>query len=155
MIVDLMRNDLGKIAETGTVEVNNLFTPETYSSVIHLVADVSATLKSNTSIKDIFKALIPGGSVTGAPKKRAVEILQHFETTSRGVYTGCIGYIHGDTADFNIAIRTIIHRHGTYHVHAGGGIVADSDPESEFKEMHLKAQNLFKALEVSEQNIYA
>lgn len=150
MIVDLMRNDLGRIAGTGSVNVRNLFKPEAFSSVIHLVADVSAKLKENTSLKDIFTALIPGGSITGAPKKRAVEILKSYETTPRGVYTGCIGYIHGETAEFNIAIRTIIHRDDTYYVHAGGGIVADSDPESEFQEMHLKARNLFRALGVTQ-----
>ena len=93
---------------------------------------------------------MPGGSITGAPKKRAIEILQKHGTTPRGVYTGCIGYIHGETADFNIAIRTILHHNAAYHVHAGGGIVADSDPENEYQEMQLKAKNLFKALGLSQ-----
>ncbi len=146
MIVDLMRNDLGKIAKTGSVAVSNLFTTEDYSNLIHLVADVSATLKHGTGFSEIFSALMPSGSITGAPKKRAIEILQSHENTPRGVYTGCIGYVYGDRADFNIAIRTMIHHNGVYHVHAGGGIVADSDPESEFQEMQLKAKNLFKAL---------
>jgi len=146
MIVDLMRNDLGKIAETGSVEVSNLFTPEEYSSLIHLVADVSATIANDITYENIFKALLPGGSITGAPKKRAIEILRQQESTPRGVYTGSIGYVNGDNADFNIAIRTMVHRDGIYHVQAGGGIVADSDPESEYQEMQLKARNLFRAL---------
>jgi len=146
MIVDLMRNDLGKIARTGSVEVSNLYTVEQYSSLMHLVADASAALKEGIGYLEIISALMPGGSVTGAPKKRAVEILQMLEPTPRGVYTGCIGYVHGNKADFNIAIRTMVHRNGKYHVHAGGGIVADSDPELEYQEMQLKARNLFRAL---------
>ncbi len=146
MIVDLMRNDLGKIARTGSVEVSNLFTAEPYSSLIHLVADVSASLKEGIGYLEIFSSLLPGGSITGAPKKRAIEILQEQENTPRGVYTGCIGYVHGDRADFNIAIRTIFHGQAAYQVHSGGGIVADSDPENEYQEMQLKAGNLFKAL---------
>jgi len=153
MIVDLMRNDLGKIAQTGAVQVNNLFATEDYSSLIHLVTDVSAALKPKTTYSEIFSALMPGGSITGAPKRRAIEILQEQEATPRGVYTGCIGYIHGDLADFNIAIRTIVHQDGQYRVHAGGGIVADSDPEKEYQEMQLKAANLFIALG-AKQDIY-
>lgn len=152
MIVDLMRNDLGKIAQTGSVIVSNLFTAEPYSSLIHLVTDVSATLKSGIDYYDILKALMPGGSITGAPKKSAVEILQQHESSPRGVYTGCIGYANRDEADFNIAIRTIMHKNGVYYVHAGGGIVADSDPKSEYEEMQLKARNLFKALGVHSPN---
>jgi len=146
MIVDLVRNDLGKIALTGTVGVDHLFRPEVYSSLIHLVADVSAMTDDNTTIAEICRALLPGGSITGAPKKRAIEILNELETVPRSVYTGCIGYISGDTADFNIAIRTMYRTGKTWYVHAGGGIVADSDPESEYREMLLKARNLFKAL---------
>ncbi|MFH2050493.1 MAG: aminodeoxychorismate synthase component I, partial [bacterium] len=151
MIVDLVRNDLGKIARTGTVSVDSIYKPEIYSSLIHLVSDISAELKSDTKITDIFRALLPGGSITGAPKKRAVEIINENEITPRGVYTGCIGYIDGETADFNIAIRTITHSDGLYLVHAGGGIVADSDPENEYNEMMLKAKNLLKAIGTSKE----
>jgi len=156
MIVDLVRNDLGKIARTGTVGVDHLFRPEVYSSLIHLVADISAVTDDNVTITEICRALLPGGSITGAPKKRAVEILNELETVPRSVYTGCIGYISGDTADFNIAIRTMYGSGNTWYLHAGGGIVADSDrgivadsdPEAEYREMLLKARNLFKALKL-------
>ena len=150
MIVDLVRNDLGKIAKTGSVKVDNLFKPEIYSSLIHLVSDISAELKDDIIFEDIVKALLPGGSITGAPKKRAVEIIDELETLPRLVYTGCIGYISKEKADFNIAIRTMYYKDSTYYMHAGGGIVADSDPEAEYIEMHLKAKNMFKALGVSD-----
>ena len=148
MIVDLERNDLGRIAQTGSVEVERLFKTEIYSSLIHLVSDISAELRHDVKLKDILSALMPGGSITGAPKKRAVEIIADMERDPRSVYTGCIGYVDGDTADFNIAIRTMIHSGGQYHVHAGGGIVADSDPVAEYEEMLLKARNLLRALGV-------
>lgn len=146
MIVDLMRNDLGRIAQTGTVSVDSLFKPEIYSSLIHLVSDISAALKNNITFADIINALIPGGSITGAPKKRAVEIINDLEEFPRFVYTGSIGYMTKEKADFNIAIRTIYYYNNMYYIHAGGGIVADSDPESEYDEMLLKAKNLFKAV---------
>ncbi|MDH3890961.1 MAG: aminodeoxychorismate synthase component I [candidate division Zixibacteria bacterium] len=151
MIVDLERNDLGRIARTGTVEVERLFKTETYSSLIHLVSDISAELRNDVRLKDIVATLMPGGSITGAPKKRAVEIIADMETLPRSVYTGCIGYVDGDKADFNIAIRTMIHAGGQYQVHAGGGIVADSDPDSEYDEMLLKARNLLKSLGVQQE----
>lgn len=146
MIVDLERNDLGRIAQIGTVCVDDLFRPERYSSLIHLTSDISATLRPGCSFTDLCEAMLPGGSISGAPKRRAVEILSEIEETPRGVYTGCIGYLTKDRADFNIAIRTIVHQNGLYHVHAGGAIVADSTPESEYQEMLLKARNMFRAL---------
>ncbi len=146
MIVDLMRNDLGKIAQTGTVNVDSLFKPEIYSSLIHLVADISAKLKNDISFSNIIDAIIPGGSITGAPKKRAIEIINELEETPRFVYTGSIGYMTKEKSDFNIAIRTIYHKDDSYFIHAGGGIVADSDPDKEYDEMLLKAKNLFKAV---------
>ncbi|MFQ5453597.1 MAG: chorismate-binding protein, partial [Candidatus Zixiibacteriota bacterium] len=150
MIVDLERNDLGKIAKTGTVKVDRLLKPEMYSSLIHLVSDISAELKPDIEMNDILRALLPGGSITGAPKKRAVEIINRMENQPRTVYTGCIGYIYENDADFNIAIRTIIHKDSTYFIHAGSGIVADSDPETEYAEMLLKAKNMFKSLGVEQ-----
>jgi para-aminobenzoate synthetase component 1 len=153
MIVDLERNDLGKIAHIGSVRVDELFKTEVYSSLIHLVSDISAHLKPEVRLPDIFRALLPGGSITGAPKRRAVEIINQLETTPRSVYTGCIGYLDGDRADFNIAIRTMLYRDGVYHVHAGGGIVDDSDPEAEYQEMLLKAGNLLRALGVEPKRV--
>ncbi len=146
MIVDLVRHDLGRIARTGTVSVDDLFQPEIYSSIIHLVSNVSAHLEPTTGNAAIVEALLPGGSISGAPKRRAIEFLRQLEPVPRSVYTGCIGYMHGDRADFNIAIRTLTHADSAYHVHAGGGIVADSQPELEYGEMLLKATNLFRAL---------
>ena len=148
MIVDLVRNDLGKIAQTGSVTVDSLFRANIYSSLIHLMADISAKVKPQTTLTDILEALLPGGSITGAPKRRAVEIIDSLETGPRSVYTGCIGHLGNGRADFNIAIRTIVHQQGTYHIHAGGGIVADSDPAMEYDEMQLKALNLFRAVGV-------
>lgn len=148
MIVDLVRNDLGKVARTGSVTVESLYRAEIHSSLIHLVADVSARTRPDCTLGDVLRALFPGGSVTGCPKKRAVELLQQLEVAPRSVYTGCIGYVGFGRSDFNIAIRTMIHRNGSYRIHAGGGIVADSDPESEYEEMLLKAHNLFRTLEV-------
>ncbi len=146
MIVDLIRNDLGKIARTGTVKVDSLFKVEKYSSLFHLVSDISAELNQRVELSDIFRALLPGGSITGAPKKRAIEIIDSVESVPRGVYTGCIGFINREKADFNIAIRTMVHKNSRYQLHAGGGIVADSNPEDEYNEMMLKAKNMIKSL---------
>ena len=146
MIVDLMRNDLGKIANTGTVNIGSLFKPEIYSSLIHLVSDISAEINSNCSLHEIISALIPGGSITGAPKKRAIEIIDSVEQFPRFVYTGSIGYISKEKIDFNIAIRTMYQYNNHYFIHAGGGIVADSNPDDEYDEMLLKAKNLFRAI---------
>lgn len=148
MIVDLERNDLGKVARTGSVQVDHLFRPEVHPSLIHLVSDISATLRKDVTLIEVLKALLPGGSITGAPKRRAVEIILEQEQVPRSIYTGCIGYVHGGRSEFNIAIRTMYHSEGTWHVHAGGGIVADSNPEAEYDEMLLKAGRMFEALGV-------
>ena len=149
MIIDLERNDLGRVARTGTVTVDNLFYPKLYSSVIHLSGDISAELKSGVSTRQIFEAMLPGGSITGAPKRRAIEIIAAHEPASRGVYTGCIGYFSGDVIDMNLAIRTVVHQGDTYHVHAGGGIVADSIPELEYDEMNWKMRGMYGSLGVT------
>ncbi len=146
MIVDLVRNDLGKIAKAGSVKVDSIFKPEVYASLIHLVSDISAELKSGVSYTDIFKALLPAGSITGAPKKRAVEIINELEYSPRSIYTGAIGYINGDRADFNLAIRTIVHQNSQFTIAGGGGIVADSQAEHEYNEMRLKVRKLFEAV---------
>ena len=150
MIVDLLRNDLGKIAKTGSVSVDTLVRAEKYASVIHLMSDISARIAPDLLLSQICRALLPGGSVTGAPKRRAVELLQSLEPLPRGVYTGCIGYVTREQCEFNIAIRTITCHNGVYHVQAGGGIVADSEPEAEYSEMIDKSYALMKALGVPE-----
>jgi anthranilate/para-aminobenzoate synthase component I len=152
MIVDLERNDLGRIAKTGTVAVDSLRKIELYSSLIHLVAEVSATIRDNCGLAEILTALLPGGSITGAPKRRAIEIIAELESMPRSVYTGCIGYIDGRnrTAEFNIAIRTMTHYDDRYEIHAGGGIVADSVAGDEYNEMMLKASRMLNSVGVSD-----
>ncbi|MGV1014035.1 MAG: aminodeoxychorismate synthase component I [Methyloceanibacter sp.] len=143
MIVDLLRNDLGRVAKIGSVEVTDLFTVETYRSVHQMTSGISAELRADMGLKDVLRALFPCGSVTGAPKVRAMEIIRELETEPRGVYTGAIGHIppSGDL-QFNVAIRTVVldGQHGEMGI--GGGIVADSKEESEFEECLLKAQFL-------------
>lgn len=146
MIVDLERNDFGKVARTGTVTVERFCQPERYVNLIHLVSDISARLEENVSLGTLMQAILPGGSITGAPKRRAVEILRALEVAPRSVYTGCLGYISPTEVEFNIAIRTILHQNGHYYLYAGGGIVADSVPDAEYDEMILKAERMLLAL---------
>jgi len=145
MIVDLLRNDLGRVAKIGSVEVTDLFTVETYRSVHQMTSGISAELRSDMGLKDMLRALFPCGSVTGAPKVRAMEIISELEAAPRGIYTGAIGHIapSGD-AQFNVAIRTVVLRGGEGEMGIGGGIVADSKADSEFEECLLKAHFLTK-----------
>jgi len=145
MIVDLLRNDLGRVAKIGSVEVTDLFTVETYRSVHQMTSGISAELRSDMGLKDMLRALFPCGSVTGAPKVRAMEIIGELEGGPRGIYTGAIGHIapSGD-AQFNVAIRTVVLSRGRGEMGIGGGIVSDSKEESEFEECLLKAQFLTK-----------
>jgi para-aminobenzoate synthetase / 4-amino-4-deoxychorismate lyase len=145
MIVDLLRNDLGRVAKIGSVEVTDLFTVETYRSVHQMTSGIEAELRSDMGLKDMLRALFPCGSVTGAPKVRAMEIISELEGDARGVYTGAIGYIapSGD-AEFNVAIRTVVLDQSGGEMGIGGGIVADSKEESEFEECLLKAHFLTK-----------
>lgn len=141
MIVDLLRNDLGRIAETGSVEVRDLFAVETYPTLHQMVSTVTAQLKSGTSIAAILKALFPCGSVTGAPKIRAMEIIQALEESPRGVYCGAIGHFAPDgRAAFNVAIRTLTISGGRGELGIGGAVVYDSTPASEYAECLLKAR---------------
>jgi para-aminobenzoate synthetase / 4-amino-4-deoxychorismate lyase len=147
MIVDLLRNDLGRIAKIGSVEVTDLFTVETYRTVHQMTSNIVAELRADTGLKDMLKALFPCGSVTGAPKVRAMEIIRALESCPRGVYTGAIGHIapNGD-AQFNVAIRTLfIDSGGAGEMGIGSGIVSDSKADAEFEECLLKAQFLTKA----------
>ncbi len=149
MITDLLRNDLGKLCEYGSVQVEALAQLESLAQVHHLVSTVSGTLRSDISHLDALVSCSPGGSITGAPKKRAREIIAELELIPRGLYTGTLGYfgLNGES-QFNILIRTLIHEKekGLAHYHVGSGIVADSTPEAEFEETLHKARGLRLAL---------
>jgi len=145
MIVDLLRNDLGKACAIGSVAVPELFEVESFATVHHLVSTVTGRLAPGRSALDLLRACLPGGSITGAPKRRAIEIIEELEPGRRGVYCGAIGYLGFDGAmDTNIAIRTLVHRDGKAEFWAGGGIVADSRCEEEFEETLHKAAGLLR-----------
>ncbi|MFC4600608.1 anthranilate synthase component I family protein [Cohnella hongkongensis] len=151
MLVDLERNDLGRVAEYGTVRVPELLTVERYSHVMHLVSQVEATLAQGKDALDVLAATFPGGTITGAPKIRTMEIIEELEPTRRGPYTGSIGWIdYSGNMEFNIIIRTIAVQDGVCHIQAGAGIVIDSVPEREFFESLNKAKALWKAVQYSE-----
>jgi len=146
MITDLERNDLGKVCEFGSVRVSELLGLESFAQVHHLVSTVEGTLRRGTDHVDALLACFPGGSISGAPKKRALEIIRELETHDRGIYTGaigCFGY-HGES-HFSIAIRTAWRRGHVLQFHTGAGIVADSVPELEYEETRHKAAGLLKA----------
>jgi para-aminobenzoate synthetase len=147
MIVDLERNDLGRIAKTGTVRVEDLATLKTYPAVHHLVATVKADLKDGTGFEALVRAVFPGGSITGAPKLRAVEILESLEPVPRGYYTGSLFFLDDDGSTWSsILIRSVVVARGVAHLGAGGGVVADSDPEGEWMESNAKARALTRVL---------
>ncbi len=148
MIVDVLRNDLGRVCETGSVGASGLCELETFAQVHHLVSTVQGTLDEGLDAFDLLHACFPGGSITGAPKIRAMEILERLEPVRRHLYTGSLGYVdwRGD-ADWNIAIRTAIVKPTAIYVAAGGGITADSDPDEEYRETLHKAAGLVQALE--------
>ena len=147
MIVDLMRNDISRVAKTGSVKVTELFHLEEYATVLQMVATIQGELKDELSAVDIIKSTFPGGSITGAPKIRAMEIIDELETTTRNIYTGSIGYLGFDgDMDLNIAIRTIVLKDQKAYFQVGGGIVWDSDPYEEYEESLVKGRALVKAL---------
>ncbi len=148
MLIDLGRNDVGRISEPGTVEVGDRFVIERYSHVMHIVSEVTGRLKDGLSYADVLRATFPAGTVSGAPKIRALEVIRELEPVKRNVYAGSIGYIswHGD-ADTAIAIRTAVIQDGKLHVQAGAGIVYDSDPQKEWEETMSKGRALFRAVE--------
>ncbi len=153
MIIDLLRNDLGKSCSPGSIEVPSLFKVESFSQVHHLVSTVTGRLADGNDALKLLSDCFPGGSITGAPKYRAMEIIDELEPDARGVYCGSIGYIGYDgNMDTNIAIRTMVHEHGRMRFAAGGGIVSDSDMESEYQETFDKARAMFEMLEASTQS---
>ena len=148
MIVDLLRNDLGKSCETGSVKVPKLFEVEGFATVHHLVSTVTGTLAKDKGALDLLRGCFPGGSITGAPKLRAMQIIEELEPNRRGVYCGAIGYIGFDGGmDTNIVIRTLVYSAGTIRFWAGGGIVADSRMEDEYQETFDKAAAMLRLLE--------
>lgn len=151
MLVDLGRNDLGRVCEYGSVKVDELMTVERYSHVMHIVSDVTGTLRADLDGFDLIRATFPAGTVSGAPKVRAMEIIEELEPTRRGCYAGAVGYVsaYGDL-DLAITIRTIFLRDGVAYVQAGAGIVYDSVPATEFEECMNKAKAALKAIEIAQ-----
>ena len=148
MLIDLERNDIGRVSDYGSVHVNELMITEDYSHVIHIVSNVKGNLASGKNCFDAIKAAFPGGTITGVPKVRCMEIIDELEPVSRGPYTGSFGYIgFSGSMDLNIVIRTFVIKDGFAYVQAGAGIVADSDPEKEYYESLKKAEALIRTLE--------
>lgn len=147
MIVDLLRNDFGQLCMPGSVKVPQLFEIQSYTNVHHLVSTITGTLPEHVSHSELVLACFPGGSITGAPKKRAMQIIDELERHSRNAYCGSIGYFSCNrNTDFNIAIRTMEQKGGQIHAWAGGGIVVESEPEAEYEECFAKIGHLMRAL---------
>lgn len=154
MLVDLERNDLGRVCKYGTVEVDEFMVIEKYSHVMHIVSNVRGEVEEDKDAFDLVKAVFPGGTITGAPKIRTMEIIEELEPVRRGIYTGSIGWIgYSGDAELNIVIRTLLAKDGKAHVQAGAGIVIDSNPENEYKESLKKAIALWRAKERSEETV--
>ncbi|AAC06796.1 anthranilate synthase component I [Aquifex aeolicus] len=153
MLVDLARNDIGRVAKTGSVRVENFMRIERYSHVMHIVSDVVGELREGYDALDVLKATFPAGTVSGAPKVRAMQIIEELENERRGIYAGSVGYISFQgNMDMAIAIRTAVYRDRDIFVQAGAGIVADSVPEKEWEETVNKAKALMKAIEIAEES---
>lgn len=148
MIVDLERNDLNRVCMPGSVKVTEMYSIETYATVFHLVSEVQGRLAEDKNVVDLLEAAFPGGSITGAPKLRAMEIIEELEHSRRNLYTGSIGYLTLDgDCDFNIVIRTAVHKNGKYYLGVGGGITCESETEFEYEETLQKAKAVLQALE--------
>ena len=147
MLIDLERNDLGRLCEAGTVRVDEFMVVESYAHVHHIVSNVSGTLRGDVEPGDVIRALFPGGTITGCPKVRCMQLIAELETRGRGAYTGAMGYLALDgSLDLNILIRTMTVRNGEIELRAGAGIVADSQPARELEETRAKARGLLRAL---------
>ena len=148
MLIDLGRNDGGRVSAPGSVRLDETMVIERYSHVMHLVSNVSGKLADGLAAKDVVKAAFPAGTLSGAPKIRAMQIIEEIEPSRRGIYGGAVGYLsYTGNMDFAIAIRTLIAKGDTIHVQAGAGIVADSQPEAEYEECVNKARAVVRAVE--------
>lgn len=148
MLIDLERNDLGRVCQPGTIQVNEMMALESYAHVHHIVSNVQGQLRENTTPGEVIRAVFPGGTITGCPKVRCMEIINELEQGSRGAYTGSMGYLnHNGDMDLNILIRTIVLDNGTIRVRAGAGLVADSDAERELEETNAKAKGMLMSLQ--------
>ncbi|MFO7604535.1 MAG: aminodeoxychorismate synthase component I [Gammaproteobacteria bacterium] len=146
MLLDLERNDLGRICQPGTVQVTELMAVEHYAHVQHIVSNITGQLRAEVLPGDVLRAVFPGGTITGCPKERCMAIIAELEQTGRGAYTGSMGYLnHDGSMDMNILIRTIVVDEDRFYFRAGAGIVADSDPERELQETRIKAEGMLRA----------
>jgi anthranilate synthase component I len=151
MLVDLGRNDVGKVAELGSVRISDLMVVERYSHVMHISSTVSGQLRAGLTAFDAFRSALPAGTLSGAPKVRAMEIIDELEPHRRGPYGGAVGYFDfSGNSDTCIALRTLVMQHHTAYIQAGCGVVADSDADAEWWETVNKAMGLMRALEVAE-----
>ena len=148
MLVDLERNDISRVCKFGTVKVDEMMVIESYSHVHHIVSNIKGVIRNNIKPGDIISAVFPGGTITGCPKVRCIEILGELEKIGRGPYTGSFGYVnHNSNLDFNILIRSMLMEEGKIFIRAGGGIVADSIPEKETLETEAKVNAMLEALQ--------
>ena len=151
MLIDLGRNDIGRVSEVGSVRLTDQMTIERYSHVMHIVSNVTGTLREGLGPMDLLRATHPAGTLRGAPKIRAMEIIDEVEPVKRGVYGGAVGYLSwSGNMDTAIAIRTAVIKDGRVHVQAGGGVVHDSDPAAEWEETVNKGRALFRAVAMAE-----
>ncbi len=154
MLIDLARNDVGRVSRPGSVTVPHNMTVERFSHVMHIVSEVQGEIAGNMSPWDVIRATFPAGTLSGAPKVRAMEIIDELETLRRGPYGGCVGYIdYSGNMDTAIAIRTLLVKDGEIFLRAGAGIVADSDPESEYLETINKGRALVEAIDMAREGV--
>ena len=154
MLVDLHRNDIGRVCEPGSVQVDELMSVERYSHVMHIVSNIRGRLREDKDQFDLLRATFPAGTLTGAPKIRAMEIIEELEPVKRGPYGGAVGYFSFSRAmDTCITLRTFVVKGDTAYIQAGGGIVADSDPDSEYQETLMKSRALLEAARLAEEGL--